>query len=268
MKQIAWLMLTALAALAQAPPPVEEIMARVAANQAKSIEARTHFVYKEEVLAALRHTNGKTACQEKREYTVAPGPNGATRKIVKSESYGKCDDDSDANVSAKADGGAAQSMTDSVVWEKDGVPRDLFPLTEKEQRHYEYRLVGQESYRGRAAYRIAFEPKKPREEADAGDWKGEALIDAQELEPISVTTTLAQKVPLAVRVLLGTNVRGLGFSVSYERVADGVWFPASFGGEFQINVLFFYRRSISINLKNSEFKRTDVNSNIAYDKIQ
>lgn len=268
MKQIALLILTALAALAQAPPPVEEIMVRVSANQAKSIEARTHFIYKEEVLTALRHTNGKTACQEKREYTVVPGPNGAKRKVVKSESSGKCDEDSDTNVSAKADGSAAQSMADEVTWEKDGVPRDLFPLTEKEQRHYDYRLVGQESYRGRPAYRVAFEPKKPGDTEDSGDWKGEALIDAQEFEPISVTTTLAQKVPVAVRVLLGTNVRGLGFSVSYERVADGVWFPISFGGEFKLNVLFFYRRTISINLKNSEFKRTDVNSNIAYDKFQ
>jgi hypothetical protein len=268
MKQIALLMATALAALAQAPPPVEEIMARVGANQAKSIEARTRFVYKEEVLAVLRHTNGKTACREEREYTVVPGANGAMRKVVKSESSGKCDEDSDAKATAKADGSAAQSMTDSVVWEKDGVPRDLFPLTEKEQRYYDYRLVTQETYRGRPVYRIAFEPKKSGEEADTGDWKGEALIDAQEFEPILVTTTLAQKVPLAVRVLLGTNVRGLGFSVSYERVADGVWFPVSFGGEFKLNVLFFYRRTISINLKNSDFKRTDVNSNIAYDKIQ
>ena len=56
-------------------------MARVAANQAKSVEARKQFVYKQEVTDALRRTNGKTACQEKREYTVAPGPNGVTRKI-------------------------------------------------------------------------------------------------------------------------------------------------------------------------------------------
>ena len=268
MKQIAWLILAAPAAFAQtAPPSVDEIMARVAENQAKSIEARTHYVYKEEVIAALRHTLGKAACQEKREYTVAPGPKGVTRKIVKSESSGKCDEDSDSNVTAKADGSAAQSMADEVTWEKDGVPRDLFPLTEKEQRHYDYRLIGEETYRGRRAYRITFEPKKHDAE-DAGDWKGEALIDAQEFEPISVTTTLARKVPLGVRVLLGTNVRGLGFSVSYERVADGVWFPVGFGGEFKLNVLFFYRCSISINLKNSDFKRTDVNSNIAYDKIQ
>ena len=105
--------------------------------------------------------------------------------------------------------------------------------------------------------------------ADAGVWKGEALIDAQEFEPVSVTTSLAREGPgRRCGCLLGTDVRGLGFAVSYERVADGVWFPVSFGGEFQINVLFFYKRSVSINVKNSEFKRADVKSQLAFDKIQ
>ena len=39
-------------------------------------------------------------------------------------------------------------------------------------------------------------------------------------------------------------------------------------GEFKLNVLFFFRRSVSINVKNGDFKRTDVNSNVAFDKIQ
>jgi len=276
MKQIAWIVLTASAVVAQTPsaaiekaPPIDEIMTRLAANQAKSVEARKQFVYKQEQLIALRYSSGKTACQFQREYAVAPNPTGVTRKLVKSESVaGHCDDDSDKNVKANIDNSGAESAGFPMGWEKDGVPRDLFPLTEKEQRHYDYRLAGVETYKGRKAYRIAFQPKSPREEVDAGVWKGEALIDAEELEPISVTTRLAEKVPLGVRVFLGTDVRGLGFSVSYERVADGVWFPTGFGGEFKFNVLFFYRRSVSINVKNSDFKRTDVNSNIAFDKVQ
>jgi hypothetical protein len=286
MKRIAWMILAASAALAQTPqagaektslaslekippPPIDEIMARVAANQARSVEARKQFVYKQEQLIALRYANGKQACQFQREYTVVPNATGVTRKLVKAESVvGHCDDDSDKNVKANIDSGTAEAIGSPVTWETDGVPRDLFPLTAKEQRHYDYRLAGVETYKGRRAYRIAFQPKSPREAVDAGDWKGGALIDAEEFEPISVTTTLAQKVPLGVRVLLGTDVRGLGFSVSYERVADGVWFPTGFGGEFKFNVLFFYRRSVSINVKNSDFKRTDVNSNVAFDKVQ
>jgi hypothetical protein len=256
------------APVARTPPPIDEIMARVAENQEKSVEARKQFVYKQEQLIALRRTNGKTSCQEKREYTVLPNSNGVTRKMVKSESSGRCDEDSDNKVTENTEGGSADAMGSPLTWEKDGVPRDLFPLTAKEQRHYDYRLTASETYRGRPAYRVAFQPKSPRETVDPGCWKGEALIDAQEFEPIVVTTTFTEKVPLGVRVLLGTDVHGLGFSVSYERVADGVWFPTGFGGEFKFNALFFYRRSVSINVKNSDFKRTDVNSSVAYDKIQ
>jgi hypothetical protein len=267
MKRIAWVILAA-PAFAQTPPSIDEIMERVAANQEKSVQARTQFVYKQEVLGAIRHTNGKAACQEKREYTVAPGPKGEMRKLVKQESTGNCDKDAKQSITATADAEAANSMAEMPKFEKDGVPQDLFPLTARAQRGHVYHLAGTETYRGRAAYRITFEPKKRIEEGGEGCWKGEALVDAAEFQPISVSTTLAEKVPMAVRVLLGTNVKGLGFSVSYERVADGVWFPASFGGEFSVNVLFFYRRSVAINMKNSDFRRTDVTSDVEYGKIQ
>ncbi len=269
MKRIYWLALAATAAFGQTPS-IDEIMAKVAKNQDRSVEARKQFVYRQEELVALRRTNGKTECQVAREYTIAPGASGSVRKLVHSNDVmGHCDDDVGSNVTVNIDHETVDGVNDSFGHEKDGVPRDLFPLTAKEQRHYDYRLVGTETYHDRQVYRIRFQPKRGHEDGeDGGEWKGEALIDAAEFEPVVVNTDLAGKVPLAVRVFLGTNVRGLGFSVSYQRVADGVWFPASFGGEFKLNVLFFYRRSISINVKNSDFKRADVNSKVAYDGIQ
>ncbi|HEX3875674.1 MAG TPA: hypothetical protein VHW24_01720 [Bryobacteraceae bacterium] len=265
MKRMIWTLLAVTAAFAQKPPSVDEIMARVAENQAKSVAARKQFVYKQEQLVSLRQSNGKIACRETRDFIVAPDAKGEKRSLVTSASMGRCDDDA-KGVAAQVDGDVAVSLLGN---DKDGVPRDLFPLTAKEQRHYVYRLAGTEMWRGRSAYRITFVPKPTAKGDDnAGDWKGEALIDAEEYQPISVVTSLAQKIPMAVRVLLGTNVRGLGFSVSYERVADGVWFPSGFGGEFNINVLFFYRRAITINMKNSDFKRADVDSKIAFDRIQ
>ena len=69
---------------------------------------------------------------------------------------------------------------------------------------------------------------------------------------------------MAVRILLGTNIRGLGFSVSYQKFADGVWFPVSYGGEFEVRAVFFYQRKISVAMTNSDFRRADVTSNIAY----
>jgi hypothetical protein len=275
MKRMAWMMLAASVAVAQTKPPIGEIMARVAENQAKSVEARKQFVYKQEELVALRRSNGTVDCQGKREYTVAPGPRGIDRQLVNSEgSLGSCsfnfeNDSGDKGVSLNMNSDSTEGFSTSMGNTKDGVPRDLFPLTAHQQRLYEYKLRGTEMAKGRSVYRVSFRPNHQRDaDGDEGYWKGEALIDAEEFQPVMVTTDLTAKIPMAVRVLLGTNVRGVGFSVSYQRVADGVWFPASFGGEFKVNVLFFFRRTMAINVKNGDFKRTDVKSDVAFDKLQ
>ena len=77
-------------------------------------------------------------------------------------------------------------------------------------------------------------------------------------------SSLALKIPAAVKVLLGTDIKGLGFSVTYQKFEDGVWFPVSYGGEFEVRAVFFYKRTISVNMTNTEFHRTNVNSNVTY----
>jgi hypothetical protein len=39
----------------------------------------------------------------------------------------------------------------------------------------------------------------------------------------------------------------------------------TYGTEFQINALFFYKRTIIMNLESSGFQKTDVASTIRYD---
>jgi len=75
---------------------------------------------------------------------------------------------------------------------------------------------------------------------------------------------MAQKIPAAVKVLLGTDVKGLGFALTYQKFADEVWFPVSYGGEFAVRGLFFYRRNISVAMTNSDFRKTDVKSTLVY----
>ena len=77
-----------------------------------------------------------------------------------------------------------------------------------------------------------------------------------EFEPVVVYTKMSRKIPIAVRILLGTNLPGLGFSVTYDREPDGVWFPVSFGTEFRMRVLFFIARDISMSLANTHFEKT------------
>ena len=64
--------------------------------------------------------------------------------------------------------------------------------------------------------------------------------------------------------MLGTDIKGLGFSVSYRKFDDGVWFPVSYGGEFEVRGLFFYRRKISVAMRNTDFRKTDVKSTLVY----
>lgn len=247
-------------------PDVHDIMRRVAFNQAKTVDARQEFLYHQKQNVRLRRTNGKLAREEFREYDVAPTPRGVQRTLVALQGrYAKDGDyvvyDERQHDADSIDAGLAEAFTEEFHDERqsrDGIDNDLFPLTYHQQLKYDFRLAGQEMYRGRSVYRITFVPK------DRYGWKGEALIDAEEYQPVFVSTTLAHGVPLPVKALLGTDVKGLGFSVSYQRFADGVWFPVSYGGEFELHILFLYKRTISIALTNTAFRRVDVTSQVSY----
>jgi hypothetical protein len=141
---------------------------------------------------------------------------------------------------------------------KDGLARDLFPLTTEEQQTYQFRLIGEEIFEGHKAYHIGFTPRVTEEI----DWAGEAFIDKDEFQPIYVFTKLSRRMPLGVRTVLGTDLPGIGFAVHYRRQEDGVWFPTSLGSEFRIHVLFFFNRNMSISMENKAFEHTHVESKI------
>jgi hypothetical protein len=84
-------------------------------------------------------------------------------------------------------------------------------------------------------------------------------------QPVVVFTKLSRRIPFAVRTFLGTDLPGVGFNVKYQRQADGVWFPVSFGAEFRLHVLFFINRDISVALQNTGFQHTEVKSTIKYE---
>jgi hypothetical protein len=259
--------------LLAAGPSVDQIMARVAENQARAQEMRRAYVYNQKILARFNRANGKLAREEKLEYVVTPTPSGVEKKLAHFEGvyqrHGKpvaYTEPGKENGGLDIDGDLLHDMVDDATADKntkDGLAHDLFPLTAKEQARYIYTLEGREVYHGRPVYRVSFLPKPHQE--DGADWKGEALIDVEECQPVVVNTKLAYKIPLAVKILLGTDIKGLGFSVSYQKFDDGLWFPVSYGGEFHVHAVFFYTRNMSISLVNSGFTRADVTSKIAYD---
>jgi hypothetical protein len=272
MKGIAICAALAAAAAAQAPD-VQTIMDRVGRNQAQAVAERQEFTFHQKQLLRLIRGNGKVAREENREYDVLPNGHGVKKELLrldgKYEYKGKYVPYDRAGYKYKGldvDGDLIRDLSEGTTNDsrsRDGIGADLFPLTPEEQRKYNFKLLAAEPYRGRDVYRIRFEPK-PHQESDDASWKGDALIDAAEFQPVSVHTELAYRIPRAVKILLGTNVKGLGFSVSYAKFEDGVWFPVSYGGEFEVRAVFFYKRTISVNLVNTEFHRTNVSSIVTY----
>jgi hypothetical protein len=267
-----WLLLAVTASLAQAPPAelpaaplsAEAIMARVAANQDRSEALRKEFVYRQHIHILTHKPSGKLQREETADYDVAPTPQGTEKKLKtltgrylakgKYQSFeGEPVPEEDS-----LDGDLIKNFRDDLSNEKtkDGLGKDLFPLTSDEQKDYQFSLLGQEVQDGRNVYHIGFRPKDKNEIT----WAGEAYIDAAEFEPVRVFTKLSRRLPFMVRTMLGTDVPGVGFNVVYKREQDGVWFPATFGTEFRIRALFFINRTVSIALENSAFEHTHVES--------
>ena len=264
-------------ALAQSPSPapdIGQILSRVASNQATSQAQRKEWVYNQKQLLRMVRGNGKLAREERREYVITPRRRRIQKELVKFEgkyeSHGKYTSYDRPGFEYKGvdiDGDVINEISENMTNDKDsrdGLARDLFPLTREEQKKYDFTLKGAETYRERPVFRVSFKPKPHPADGDGGSWKGEALIDAEEYQPVLVTTKLAFGIPMAVRILLGTNVKGLGFSVAYQKFADGVWFPVSYGGEFEVRAVFFYKRTIAVSMTNSDFRRTDVITKVAY----
>jgi hypothetical protein len=257
---------SALAAGDQPSLSADEIMARVGANQDRAEKLREFYVYQQHIHIATRKTNGKPAREETTDYQVTPTPEGTQKDLKHIEGKywhkGKCLEfqGEPRPVPDSLDGDLIKDLRDDLTNDrsKDGLGRGLFPLTSEEQKKYRFELVGQDRVHERNVYRIRFRPQ------DKNDltWAGEALIDAEEFQPVSVYTRLSRKIPFWVRTALGTNLPGIGFNVEYRRFDEGVWFPVSFGTEFRLRAVFFIKRDITISLENSGFERAKVNSKI------
>jgi hypothetical protein len=259
------------------PLSADQIMARVAANQNRSEAERTHYIYLQHIRMASRKSGGKVMCEEITDSRVSPQQKGSQQQLLKlngrrwqkgryveyttqqqhDDTEPKPNDKEATSEKDDLEGmdidlveNLRKNLSDDKS--KDGLGRGLFPLTTEKQGEYVFTLDGRQRMNGRDVYHISFRPK------DKSDfnWKGEAFIDTQEFEPVVVYTQMSRKIPLAVRTLLGTNLPGLGFSVTYARQPDGVWFPVAFGTEFRMRVLFFIARDISMSLENTHFEKT------------
>ena len=261
-------------------PNAAQIMKRVAENQDHAIVLRSKYIYNQKVRIRALRNNGKLAREEETTYTVTPSGQGSKKQLValhgrfaqkgKLKSY---EGESDApvhGIGSVVDEALVRSLRDGLVnneHTKDGIATDLFPLTSQQISKYHFTLLGKEQHAGRSVFHIAFEPK-PNNDEEKAAWKGEALIDSDEYQPVSVWTQLAAHILIVVKVVFGTNLQQLGFSLTYRQVAENVWFPATYGGEFRLRAAFFYGRTLALSLENTNFKHTSVDCNLILGKEQ
>lgn len=207
----------------------------------------------------LPHVEDKPKDADKDKSTAAPEKEDRTDKAKEKDKDPAFDPNSDETL----DRDLVENMRSSLIHDKskDGIAAHLFPLTSKDQAEYAFRMRGRERLNGHDVFHISFRPKDRK---DFG-WSGDAYIDTTAFEPVLVTTGMARKIPFAVRTFLGTNLPGLGFTITYAPQPGGVWFPVSFSTEFKIHVLFFFHRDFIIDAQNRDFEETHVTSRIVGD---
>ena len=239
-----------------------EIMRRVAENQDREQETRKRFVYEQKLHRTMRQKDGKLLREEFWTFTVLPGPKGTEKKLlsVKGRYLKKGKYYPFEGTPIPAVGGLEISFYDDSDPDRDGIDKDLFPLTSAEQKNYRFELTGERAANGRQAYQIRF---RPIDRNDYG-WTGQALIDKEEFQPITVYTKLSRKLPLAVRTALGTDVPGIGYNIQYTRVDKDLWFPSSYGTEFSVRLLFFMNRTFTESTENTNFRRAVADSQIEF----
>jgi hypothetical protein len=250
----------------------DQIMAKVAANQDRSEQLRKRYVYRQHIRVVLNKSNGKLMREETTDDHMVPQSDKTERKLEiitgKYWEKGKYTEFSGEPVphAEGVDAELLKDMRDDLTEEKskDGLGRRQYPFISEELPKYIFKLVGKETFRGRDSYRISFGPVNKSEY----DWKGEAYIDAADFEPIYIYTKLPRKLPLAVRTLLGTDVPGYGYSLTYEKQPGGVWFPKSYGTEFTLHVLYFYNREVMVSMENKDFEQTHVETKITAEATQ
>ncbi|HET6208546.1 MAG TPA: hypothetical protein VFD98_17140 [Terracidiphilus sp.] len=269
-------------------PAAEAVMARVATNQDQAEAERGRYVYVQHAKMVSRH-GGTVMCEEITDYRMTPSSEGSHEELLnldgrqrknhdyltyhalppdqaktKTEDTPKKDQDPATIPVTISDDSIDRDIVQNMRWNlihdksKDGISAHLFPLTSKDQQDYVFHMVGRERMNDRDVFHIAFLPKKK----DDFGWSGDAFIDTTAFQPVLVTTGMARKLPFAVRTLLGTNLPGLGFTVTYAPQPDGVWFPVTFSTEFKIHVLFFFNREVILDAQNREFEKTHVTSQI------
>ncbi len=268
------LLLTTLCYAPETGPTADEIMQRVIENQTHSQDARKNWVYTQEVFARSAQRNKTVMREETRTYRVLPNAKSNKREPLtmagkrrvkgKLENYDaplKDDDSVDEWVSEVVDASKDEEKKGGL---RDAFTPNVFPLAGDKLTGYVFTRKKDAEFRGHSVYAVEYKPKKNGKYDYVGDpWEGEVLVDKASFQPVFISSFLEFKMPMAVKILLGTNIRDLGFKIEYDKFGD-VWFPVKGSGEFKLDAVWFFKRNGSYSMKCYDFKKGTVESAITF----
>ena len=255
----------------------DAIMQRVIENQTRAQEARKQWVYTQEVFARSTQRNKTLMREETRTFRVLPSGKSTKRELLtvtgqrrvknKLERYagalsGKDDDSIDEWVSDLAEGKEDHDKSNGGF--RDAFGPNVFPLAGDKLKGYNFARKNDAEFRGHSVYSVEYKPKKKGKYGYEGDpWEGEVLVDKVSFQPVFISSFLAFKMPMAVKILLGTNIRDLGFKIEYDKFGD-VWFPVKGSGEFKLDAVWFFKRNGTYSMKCYDFKKGTAESSITF----
>jgi hypothetical protein len=110
-------------------------------------------------------------------------------------------------------------------------------LTPEIVSRFDFTLVGQTNFNGRATYQVTFQPKSPAPQSHhmidrlLDRISGTVLIDAEEFEIARAELHLGSEVNLLGGVV--GSLKKLVYSMTCTRIDDGLWFKTSSFGDFE-----------------------------------
>ena len=255
----------------------DAIMQRVIENQTRAQEARKQWVYTQEVLVRSTQRNKTLMREETRTFRVLPLEKTTKRELLtvagqrrvknKLEVYhralsSKEDHSIDGWVSDLAEGKEDDDENKASL--RDAFGPNVFPLAGDKLKGYRFTRKADAEFRGHSVYAVAYKPLKNGKYDYVGDpWEGEVLVEKASFQPVFISSFLEFKMPMAVKILLGTNIRDLGFKIEYDKFGE-VWFPVKSSGEFKVDAVWFFKRNGSYSMKCYDFRKATAESSVTF----
>jgi hypothetical protein len=208
---------------------IQKAVARAQNSSARA--GKGAYTYTKLTLMEEFDSSGKVKEHKEKVYQVNFRDGATYAKLV--EVNGHAPGEADLKKQAENESNARQ-MTGSKS--KKGDNRESF-LTPEIVERFDFRLVGQTNFNGRATYQVAFLPKNPAPPSHhmvdrlLDRISGTVWIDAEEFEIARAELQLGSEVNLLGGVV--GSLKKLAYTMTCTRIDDGLWFKTSSFGDFE-----------------------------------